>query len=48
MSASFSAPKLTFFIAIQAAVGQSTQTMYVPSIGYMAQEFWFHQQRCKL
>lgn len=39
MSASLSVAKLTFFIAILAAVGQATQTMYVPSIGYMAQEF---------
>ncbi|MDE1515662.1 MULTISPECIES: multidrug efflux MFS transporter EmrD [Vibrio] len=39
MSAPLSVAKLTFFIAILTAVGQATQTMYVPSIGYMAQEF---------
>ncbi|CAH0527943.1 Multidrug resistance protein D [Allocatenococcus thiocycli] len=31
--------KLTFLIAILTAVGQMTQTMYVPSIGHMASEF---------
>ncbi|GEM75251.1 multidrug efflux MFS transporter EmrD [Vibrio sagamiensis] len=39
MSASFPLAKLTFLIAILTAVGQLTQTMYVPSIGYMAGEF---------
>ena len=39
MSAPFSLIKLTFLIAILAAVGQMTQTMYVPSMGYMAHEF---------
>lgn len=39
MSASFPLAKLTFLIAILTAVGQMTQTMYVPSIGYMASEF---------
>ncbi len=36
MSASFPLAKLTFLIAILTAVGQMTQTMYVPSIGHMA------------
>ncbi|WP_394128152.1 multidrug efflux MFS transporter EmrD [Vibrio hepatarius] len=39
MSASSQVIKLTFLIAILTAVGQMTQTMYVPSIGYMASEF---------
>lgn len=39
MHASYKVIKLTFFIALLAAVGQMTQTMYVPSIGYMAHEF---------
>ncbi|MGP8308686.1 multidrug efflux MFS transporter EmrD [Vibrio sp. YIC-376] len=39
MSASFSLAKLTFLIAILTAVGQMTQTMYVPSIGHMASDF---------
>ncbi|OLQ84283.1 multidrug transporter EmrD [Vibrio ponticus] len=39
MSAYSKLIKLTFTIAILAAVGQMTQTMYVPSIGQMAQEF---------
>ncbi|OEE49018.1 multidrug efflux MFS transporter EmrD [Vibrio anguillarum] len=39
MSASFQLVKLTFLIAILTAVGQMTQTMYVPSIGHMAGEF---------
>ncbi|HBV75119.1 MULTISPECIES: multidrug efflux MFS transporter EmrD [Vibrio] len=39
MSAPLSFIKLTFLIAILAAVGQMTQTMYVPSMGYMAREF---------
>lgn len=39
MSASFPLVKLTFLIAILTAVGQMTQTMYVPSIGHMAGEF---------
>ncbi|SKA00033.1 multidrug resistance protein D [Vibrio cincinnatiensis] len=39
MSATFPLVKLTFLIAILAAVGQMTQTMYVPSVGYMASEF---------
>ncbi|WP_394142404.1 multidrug efflux MFS transporter EmrD [Vibrio chagasii] len=39
MSASFPLAKLTFLIAILTAVGQMTQTMYVPSIGHMAGEF---------
>ncbi|EKO3672525.1 multidrug efflux MFS transporter EmrD [Vibrio metschnikovii] len=39
MSATFPLVKLTFLIAILAAVGQMTQTMYVPSIGHMAGEF---------
>ncbi|OEF24606.1 multidrug efflux MFS transporter EmrD [Vibrio rumoiensis] len=39
MSAPLSFIKLTFLIAILAAVGQMTQTMYVPSMGYMAHEF---------
>jgi DHA1 family 2-module integral membrane pump EmrD-like MFS transporter len=39
MSASSQVIKLTFLIAILTAVGQMTQTMYVPSIGYMATEF---------
>ncbi|MCG6291476.1 MFS transporter, partial [Vibrio vulnificus] len=39
MSASFPLAKLTFLIAILTAVGQMTQTMYVPSIGHMASEF---------
>ncbi|RTZ17562.1 multidrug transporter EmrD [Vibrio aquaticus] len=39
MSASSQIVKLTFLIAILTAVGQMTQTMYVPSIGYMASEF---------
>lgn len=39
MSSSYSLIKLTFLIAILAAVGQMTQTMYVPSIGAMATSF---------
>ncbi|MGR5175101.1 multidrug efflux MFS transporter EmrD [Vibrio parahaemolyticus] len=39
MAPEFSLAKLTFLIAILTAVGQMTQTMYVPSIGQMAQEF---------
>lgn len=39
MSSKFPLAKLTFFIAILTAVGQMTQTMYVPSIGQMAKEF---------
>lgn len=39
MSASSQVIKLTFLIAILTAVGQMTQTMYVPSIGHMANEF---------
>ncbi|MGD8110168.1 multidrug efflux MFS transporter EmrD [Vibrio sp. TRT 21S02] len=39
MSASSNVIKLTFLIAILTAVGQMTQTMYVPSIGHMAKEF---------
>jgi len=39
MSASSQVIKLTFLIAILTAVGQMTQTMYVPSIGHMASEF---------
>ncbi|GAK84869.1 multidrug resistance protein D [Vibrio ponticus] len=39
MSAYSKLIKLTFTIAILAAVGQMTQTMYVPSIGQMAIEF---------
>ncbi len=39
MSASVPLARLTFLIAILAAVGQMTQTMYVPSIGHMASEF---------
>lgn len=39
MPASFPLVKLTFLIAILTAVGQMTQTMYVPSIGHMASEF---------
>ncbi|SON51875.1 multidrug efflux MFS transporter EmrD [Vibrio tapetis] len=39
MSASVPLARLTFLIAILAAVGQMTQTMYVPSIGHMANEF---------
>ncbi|NRF23474.1 multidrug efflux MFS transporter EmrD [Vibrio coralliilyticus] len=39
MSASSQVIKLTFLIAILTAVGQMTQTMYVPSIGHMADEF---------
>lgn len=39
MSSKFPLAKLTFLIAILTAVGQMTQTMYVPSIGQMAQEF---------
>ncbi|WP_162064068.1 multidrug efflux MFS transporter EmrD [Vibrio taketomensis] len=39
MSAYSKLIKLTFTIAILAAVGQMTQTMYVPSIGQMATEF---------
>ena len=39
MNASYKVIKLTLFIALLAAVGQMTQTMYVPSIGYMASEF---------
>lgn len=39
MSTSFPLVKLTFLIAILTAVGQMTQTMYVPSIGHMAGEF---------
>ncbi|SEG23975.1 multidrug efflux MFS transporter EmrD [Vibrio hangzhouensis] len=39
MAPKFPLAKLTFLIAILTAVGQMTQTMYVPSIGQMAQEF---------
>lgn len=39
MSASSQVIKLTFLIAILTAVGQMTQTMYVPSMGHMASEF---------
>ncbi|MFH0226030.1 multidrug efflux MFS transporter EmrD [Vibrio furnissii] len=39
MSATFPLAKLTFLIAILTAVGQMTQTMYVPSIGHMADDF---------
>ncbi|MFV0574355.1 MAG: multidrug efflux MFS transporter EmrD [Vibrio sp.] len=39
MSTKVSFIKLAFLIALLAAVGQMTQTMYVPSMGYMAQEF---------
>ncbi|NVC94425.1 multidrug efflux MFS transporter EmrD [Vibrio natriegens] len=39
MPASFPLVKLTFLIAILTAVGQMTQTMYVPSIGHMASDF---------
>ncbi|KJY86523.1 major facilitator transporter [Vibrio neptunius] len=39
MSASSQVIKLIFLIAILTAVGQMTQTMYVPSIGHMADEF---------
>jgi DHA1 family 2-module integral membrane pump EmrD-like MFS transporter len=39
MSSKFPLAKLTFLIAILTAVGQMTQTMYVSSIGQMAQEF---------
>ncbi|WP_260260219.1 multidrug efflux MFS transporter EmrD [Vibrio intestinalis] len=39
MSASSQIIKFTFLIAILTAVGQMTQTMYVPSIGQMANEF---------
>ncbi len=39
MSVAFPLAKLIFLIAILAAVGQMTQTMYVPSIGHMASEF---------
>ncbi|MFA0084458.1 multidrug efflux MFS transporter EmrD [Vibrio sp. 10N.261.51.F12] len=39
MASRYSLAKLTFLIAILTAVGQMTQTMYVPSIGQMAQEF---------
>ncbi|OLQ85933.1 multidrug transporter EmrD [Vibrio panuliri] len=39
MSAYSKLIKLTFTIAILAAVGQMTQTMYIPSIGQMAAEF---------
>lgn len=39
MSASSQVVKLTFLIAILTAVGQMTQTMYVPSMGHMASEF---------
>lgn len=39
MSASFPLVRLTFLIAILTAVGQMTQTMYVPSIGHMAKDF---------
>ncbi|MGF1742234.1 multidrug efflux MFS transporter EmrD [Vibrio profundum] len=39
MSEKFPLVKLTFLIAILTAVGQMTQTMYVPSIGSMASEF---------
>ncbi|WP_423840885.1 multidrug efflux MFS transporter EmrD [Vibrio mytili] len=40
MSASFPLVKLTLLIALLTAVGQMTQTMYVPSIGHMANEFF--------
>jgi len=40
MTRSLSLAKLTFLIAILTAVGQMTQTMYVPSIASMAKEFW--------
>lgn len=39
MSASHQVIKLTFLIAILTAVGQMTQTMYVPSMGHMASDF---------
>ena len=39
MSVSPQIIKLTAFIALLAAVGQMTQTMYVPSIGYMVKDF---------
>ena len=39
MSVSSPIFKFTFLIAILCAVGQMTQTMYVPSIGQMASEF---------
>lgn len=39
MSTSSQVIKLTFLIAILTAVGQMTQTMYVPSMGHMANEF---------
>lgn len=39
MHASPKVIKLILFIALLAAVGQMTQTMFVPSIGYMADEF---------
>lgn len=39
MSAGFPMVKLTLLIAILTASGQMTQTMYVPSIGHMAEEF---------
>lgn len=47
MSASFPLAKLTFLIAILTAVGQMTQTMYVPSIGHMAGEFWYLRHHFK-
>ena len=39
MSVSPQIIKLTALIALLAAVGQMTQTMYVPSIGYMVKDF---------
>lgn len=39
MSVSYPLAKLTFLIALLTSVGQMTQTMYVPSIGHMADEF---------
>ncbi|CCN68657.1 multidrug efflux MFS transporter EmrD [Vibrio nigripulchritudo] len=39
MPSSVPLARLTFLIAILTAVGQMTQTMYVPSIGHMASEF---------
>ncbi|ANS87507.1 Multidrug resistance protein [Vibrio scophthalmi] len=39
MSATSPIFKFTFLVAILTAVGQMTQTMYVPSIGQMANEF---------
>ncbi|AZL86340.1 multidrug efflux MFS transporter EmrD [Aliivibrio salmonicida] len=39
MQKSYSLGTFSFLIVILVAVGQMTQTMYVPSIGYMASEF---------